>query len=647
MSVCLSSPFCKTSQKHIHFPQFTLPSISLADAEAAVWRDLTSNAAVHGRAGAKASAAAAAAEVPEYSAPDGASGNVGTGNAAQRAWSAALDQMRAARQAGVALSPTAVQLLATPSLEDPAAQDILRAISGGKPLQKYSVVTCMGTLYASRVGPYETSHLLVGTEASQVLFLGIEGNSLIGTVALPAVPSHVSCQGTFEVDSRVAVAARDGNVYMIKNKKLTASVCELGTQITSLALLSSHVFVATIDRVLHCFDYRGTQMWRQVLESPISCLTQMQVGTGNTISAVAVATDDGTIAVYSPEKELLMTTADEGGSPKPGTGGGTARARPHAPAMSGLKGAPQTISAATLPGTQYKPTEHSGSLDSQPPGGGAGPVNPFDGAAGEISPDHHTPSPELHRLIPHEVTIADPVTAMRFGRYGREDNTLVTIHASGALTVRVLPRRTSLGGTKSAGPPAEQSLPLAVPKKSRLYLTYAEREKASASRIHDVFQRDLMKLRLTAAKAYVRLVTHGRGPSTTVGGATVTLSCRVDGVGPLFRLVVKLSNTGSTALLGAVLVAVELPNDADESGTSGNGATMPNSTDRSIYRLNTPLTPFDALLPQVSREHAIGVSCNSQVAVAAGGRIAVFLVKGDDFTPLVSARVDMPPSQPF
>ncbi len=558
---------------YIYFPQFTLPSIPLADGEQAVWRELAASGAVHARAGADGSPGAAAAAVPS-DAKDGEAtpDDKDTVQAANRAWGEAQANMKALRQEGVTLSATAVQFLGTPSLGDAAAQDILRAISG-KPLQRHSVVTCMGTLYASRVGSYETSHLLIGTEAAQLLFLEQEGNSVACTVTLPSVPSHISTQGTFEVDSRVAVAARDGNVYMVKNKQLTASVCELGTQISSLVLLSSHVFVATMDRVLHCFDYRGSRQWRLQMASPITCMTEMQVGTGNTISAAVVAMEDGTIAVYSPEKELLMTTADEAGVPKAGAGGGTAKARPHASAMAGLGGskAPtgHSLSAAALPGTTYTPMSHSTSVDSAPPGGeaasaGGGKVNPFDGAAGEISPEHHTPSPELHRLIPHEVTVADPVSAMRFGRYGREDNTLVTVHASGALTVRVLPRRATLGGSKSAGPPVEQSLPLAVPKKSRLYLTYAQREKASAAAIHDAFQRDLMKMKLTAAKAFVRLVTHGRGPSTTVGGVTVTLSCRVDGVGPLFRIIVKLSNTGKQPLVGASVVAVELPNDAPE-----------------------------------------------------------------------------------
>jgi hypothetical protein len=59
------------------------------------------------------------------------------------------------------------------------------------------------------------------------------------------------------------------------------------------------------------------------------------------------------------------------------------------------------------------------------------------------------------------------------------------------------------------GPPPEQDIPLAVPKKTKLYVEQTQREREMASEIHRRFQRDLCKLRLTTARAYVKTLTDG------------------------------------------------------------------------------------------------------------------------------------------
>jgi len=59
------------------------------------------------------------------------------------------------------------------------------------------------------------------------------------------------------------------------------------------------------------------------------------------------------------------------------------------------------------------------------------------------------------------------------------------------------------------GPPPEQDIPLAVPKKTKLYVEQTQREREMAPEIHRRFQRDLCKLRLTTARAYVKTLTDG------------------------------------------------------------------------------------------------------------------------------------------
>lgn len=63
--------------------------------------------------------------------------------------------------------------------------------------------------------------------------------------------------------------------------------------------------------------------------------------------------------------------------------------------------------------------------------------------------------------------------------------------------------------------------------------------------MHRVFQRDLCRLRLRTARAYVQLL--GQGPMSTVlaGGAQVRCNAEVRGLmGPVFKVCVRVQNSG-------------------------------------------------------------------------------------------------------
>jgi hypothetical protein len=53
-------------------------------------------------------------------------------------------------------------------------------------------------------------------------------------------------------------------------------------------------------------------------------------------------------------------------------------------------------------------------------------------------------------------------------------------------------------------------MPLQIPKKTRLYVEQTQREREQALDMHRIFQRDLAKLRLTSARAYVKILTDGQ-----------------------------------------------------------------------------------------------------------------------------------------
>lgn len=108
----------------------------------------------------------------------------------------------------------------------------------------------------------------------------------------------------------------------------------------------------------------------------------------------------------------------------------------------------------------------------------------------------------------HMFAVERPITALRFGQYGREDNTLCILHGKGALTIKIWKRTNKIDHMNAAvGPPPEQDIPIPVPKKTKLYVEQLQREKEQGAEIHRLFLRDLCRLRLETARAYVKVLT--------------------------------------------------------------------------------------------------------------------------------------------
>lgn len=108
----------------------------------------------------------------------------------------------------------------------------------------------------------------------------------------------------------------------------------------------------------------------------------------------------------------------------------------------------------------------------------------------------------------HSFVLDSAVQAMVFGTYGREEHSLLCITTSGALTIKIWRRTADVDALNfTAGPPVEQEIPLNIPKKTRLYVEQTQRERDCGPDMHRMFQKDLCKLRLSTARAYVKTLT--------------------------------------------------------------------------------------------------------------------------------------------
>merc|ERR1712136_266193 len=183
----------------------------------------------------------------------------------------------------------------------------------------------------------------------------------------------------------------------------------------------------------------------------------------------------------------------------------------------------------------------------------------------------------------------DLVTGMKLGTFGREEGSMVLSFKSGALMVKILQRNANLEvSSATPGPPVEQDIPLDVPKKTKLYVEQTSRERDQAIDVHRTFQRDLCKLRLSTARGYVNLLGTGHGPMSSMGGAQVRLNAQVVGMGPQFKVVVRVQNAGAHALYDVPLMCTSNP---------------------TLYRLSKPCSYFPNLVPQQSYIAEIPITC--------------------------------------
>jgi len=219
--------------------------------------------------------------------------------------------------------------------------------------------------------------------------------------------------------------------------------------------------------------------------------------------------------------------------------------------------------------------------------------------------------------------VEEPVTAMRFGCYGREEGCLSIIGASGALTIKILQRATKFESNGGAsGPPPEQDVPLSIPKKTRLYVEQTQREREQATEMHRIFQRDLCKLRLSTARAYVKMITEGQGPLATSAGASLRLTAQVQGLGPRFKIKLTVQNTGSSHVMNLSLVL---------------------NYNALLYRPKVSVFGVPILVPGVPHRVDAELDCIDENG--GSDTIKVFVCSKKSAVPVLSAVVNMPASE--
>ncbi|XP_074644382.1 BBSome complex member BBS1-like [Tubulanus polymorphus] len=228
------------------------------------------------------------------------------------------------------------------------------------------------------------------------------------------------------------------------------------------------------------------------------------------------------------------------------------------------------------------------------------------------------------KYLVNTIKTEDVVTGLKFGKFGREDGTMIMTTKGGGLIVKIL-KRTATFEEKDicSGPPVSQSIKLNVPKKTKLFVDQTMRERENAVAMHRAFQHDLYRLRLNTARGYVKALETSNTPISTDAAEPLKLSAQVQGIGPSFKLTVNLQNTSLNIPSMHLLITFQC--------------------DDKLYNILKPNISVPMLVPGLSYAFQTFIECLSDKGIS--DAIKVFVLRQGKSVPIITAVINMPVSE--
>ncbi|XP_063232588.1 Bardet-Biedl syndrome 1 protein homolog [Bacillus rossius redtenbacheri] len=225
------------------------------------------------------------------------------------------------------------------------------------------------------------------------------------------------------------------------------------------------------------------------------------------------------------------------------------------------------------------------------------------------------------RQLVDSLTAPDTVSAVYFGRYGQEEHSLILVTMGGALLVKILKRTAQfVACDSSAAPLSAQQLNAVVPKKTKLFVEQAMRERECAAAMHQAFQQDLVALRLEAARACVQAVQSCSNPVSGSSVEPLKISAQVLGLGPMFKILLTLQNMSET--------------------TPSKNLSIVLHCDVKMYNIPEPYIQLPLLVPGLEYQFSASVECVSEAGLS--DLVQVLVVREGHVRPLLAATIAMP-----
>uniref|UniRef100_A0A673X1U1 BBSome complex member BBS1 n=1 Tax=Salmo trutta TaxID=8032 RepID=A0A673X1U1_SALTR len=347
-------------------------------------------------------------------------------------------------------------------------------------------------------------------------------------MSVPSAPTQMDVTGQFDVEFRITVACRNGNIYILRRDSPKPKYCiELSSHPVGLVRMGKSVVVGCAQETLQGFTQKGKKLWTACLPAPVTTMGVMDLPTRG-FQAVLVGLANCEVHLYR-DKNLIST-----------------------------------------------------------------------------------------------IKTPDVVTSICFGRYGREDGTLIMTTKGGGLIVKILKRTAVFDDRDSApGPPLAQSIRLNIPKKTKLYVDQTMRERENAVAMHRAFQMDLSRLRLAAARAYVKALESSLTPMSSSLSEPLKMNAVVQGLGPSFKLTLNIQNTAACRPVMNLAISFLY--------------------DESLYSMRTAFFKIPLLVPGLNYPIDTFVECLSDKGIS--DIIKVFVLREGKSAPLLTAHINMPVSE--
>ncbi|XP_029625896.1 BBSome complex member BBS1 isoform X2 [Salmo trutta] len=409
---------------------------------------------------------------------------------------------------------------------DPQDTEAFVNLHKAQPIRRQTVITCIGTLKKNMADEDAVSCLVICTESKDVYILDPEAFTILSKMSVPSAPTQMDVTGQFDVEFRITVACRNGNIYILRRDSPKPKYCiELSSHPVGLVRMGKSVVVGCAQETLQGFTQKGKKLWTACLPAPVTTMGVMDLPTRG-FQAVLVGLANCEVHLYR-DKNLIST-----------------------------------------------------------------------------------------------IKTPDVVTSICFGRYGREDGTLIMTTKGGGLIVKILKRTAVFDDRDSApGPPLAQSIRLNIPKKTKLYVDQTMRERENAVAMHRAFQMDLSRLRLAAARAYVKALESSLTPMSS--SLSEPLKMNAVGLGPSFKLTLNIQNTAACRPVMNLAISFLY--------------------DESLYSMRTAFFKIPLLVPGLNYPIDTFVECLSDKGIS--DIIKVFVLREGKSAPLLTAHINMPVSE--
>ncbi|CAL8261764.1 unnamed protein product [Arctogadus glacialis] len=175
-----------------------------------------------------------------------------------------------------------------------------------QPIRRQTVITCIGTLKKSSADEDGVSCLVIGTESNDVYILDPEAFTILSKLSLPSAPTMMDVTGQFDVEFRITVACRNGNIYILRRESSKPKYCiELSSHPVGLVRVGKNVVVGCAEERLYGFTQKGKKLWTAQLPAPITTMATMDLPTRG-FQAVLVGLANCEVHLYR-DKNLVST----------------------------------------------------------------------------------------------------------------------------------------------------------------------------------------------------------------------------------------------------------------------------------------------------------------------------------------------------